>query len=116
VPTQAIIFPIGADITIQVSPPTPFPGGIATWNVEFQIFAQGFALGGTPIVLKSTALGSIIVHDPVSCIWYVTMNSVDTAALQPGDYQYGMWRTDAGFEGIVVPISPFILTLQPGSP
>jgi hypothetical protein len=89
---STITFDRGEDVllTVTMTPTTDITGWTLTFTMK-QYFGDAAAL-----ITKSGSITSA-----VGGIFTITINSADTATLDPGSYQYDIWRTNTGYATVL---------------
>lgn len=74
------------------------PQNISGWSLAFTLEAYGDP--STVYLTKTTTNAGIVIQTPSAGILNVYFFAADTNALNPGQYQFTIARTDAGNNGI----------------
>lgn len=100
---QDITLAIGQAKIITVTMDTPPAGGVASWTMRFRMRKRGESVA----IEKVTGTG-VVVTDAVNGVWTITLTGTNTASLDPEQYEWSFWRTNADSEtpvafGFIVP-------------
>lgn len=98
-------FFIGEDktlpFTIYTTPAHTATQNITGWALSWLLKRKESDADAAAVLTKTTAGGGIALTTPASGLATVTIEDIDTDALQPGTYHHELKRTDAGSETIL---------------
>jgi len=86
-------------VTVDDGATPPVAKNITGWTLAFTL--RQSAGDATALVTKTVGAG-ITITTPLSGIFQVSLEDIDTIALAPGKYAYDCKRMDAGAEAVLV--------------
>ncbi len=90
---------VGEDrpLVVTITDASGNPIDIAGWSLAFYAHAPG----AQPFIVKTTGNGGIVLTDALVGQATIYLVDADTAGAAPGNYDYSIQRTDAGFDAVL---------------
>lgn len=82
----------GQDTKVAFTPPAP----VDITGQAVELFVSTFTAADGAFLLVVTTAGGGVVITPVSGVIVATLPGLSIGALQPGRYNWELWRTDSG--------------------